>query len=263
MDITECQDDLAPLLLVELMTVWVTECINPFFEGVQKMLHEMARPVQGGLRQEKQFEITANNIANANTAGFKKDMLSFSDMLSSHMNTDFSEGPVQNTGNKLDVAIMGSGFFKVQTENGVRYTRSGNFTLDTTNTLVTQSGNPVLGTGGPIVIDGSDVVIDETGNVRVGDTTAGILAVVDFDSYENLKKDGNTLFSPAGDTPLQETEPERITVKQGALEMANITTVKEMAQMIRTERLYQTYQKMLQTFDELNATAATKIGQFK
>ncbi|MDY6905423.1 MAG: flagellar hook-basal body protein [Thermodesulfobacteriota bacterium] len=227
------------------------------------MLHEMTRPVQGGLRQEKKFAITANNIANANTTGFKKDVLTFGDMLETRMKTDFSEGPLQFTENRLDMAISGNGFFKIQTADGIRYTRSGNFTLDNTNTLVTQDGNPVLGTGGPIVIDGNDVVIEETGEVRVGDTTAGILAVVDFDSYENLKKDGNTLFAPADDTPLQEIAPDRVSVKQGALEMANITTVKEMAELIKTERLYQTYQKMMQTFDELNATAATKIAQFK
>ncbi|MDY6823449.1 MAG: flagellar hook-basal body protein [Thermodesulfobacteriota bacterium] len=227
------------------------------------MLHEMARPVQGGLRQEKKFEITANNIANANTTGFKKDILSFGEMLSYRMNTDFSDGPVKSTGNKLDVAITGDGFFKIQTDEGIRYTRSGNFTLDNTNTLVTQNGNPVMGDGGPIVIEGGDVVIDDTGEVRVGNTTAGILAVVDFDSYDNLKKAGDTLFAPADDAPLQERAPERVAVKQGALEMGNVSSVKEMAQLIKTERIYQTYQKMIHTFDELNATAVNKLGQFK
>ena len=94
------------------------------------MIHEMSYAVQGALRQEKRFEVLSNHLANVQTAGFKTQTLSFDDMLQAHMNIDFSQGTLVPTGNPLDLGLSGDGFFKIQTDQGVRYTRNGSFSLD-------------------------------------------------------------------------------------------------------------------------------------
>ncbi len=112
-----------------------------------KMILEMTRPVQGGLRQERKLEAVSNNLANADTAGYKKDVISFDKKFKAQLNKDYSQGDVTQTGNPFDIAIGGPGFFKVETDQGIRYTRNGSFSLDSLGTLVDQNGNPVLGQG--------------------------------------------------------------------------------------------------------------------
>lgn len=226
------------------------------------MLLQMMSPVQGGLRQEKKFEAIANHLANSATNGFKADILSFDHLLRTAHTVDHRQGDLKVTGNQLDVAIAGKGFFSIQTENGVRYTRDGCFTLDSQQQLVTQSGDVVLGEGGPIRIEGADVHINEAGQVYVDGAQAGILKVVEFESPQKLKKEGGSLFSYTGD-PSDEQTPEAISVKQGALEQPNISVVVEMTKMIETQRMYEAYQKMVQTFDEIDAKSIDQVGRLQ
>ena len=108
--------------------------------------------IDGSMTQQLRFETIANNMANSNTNGFKKDIISFYEALDmqSISDTDFSQGPLRYTGNELDVALSSKGFFKIETPNGLRYTRDGAFSINVEGTLVTGNGDTVSGQNGPI-----------------------------------------------------------------------------------------------------------------
>jgi flagellar basal-body rod protein FlgG len=220
------------------------------------MLLEMTRAAQAGLRQERQYEAIANHLANSGTTGFKKDVLSFDQMMKATLTTDFSVGDTQLTGNKLDLALTEKGFFKIQTPLGIRYTRNGNFSLNTNKQLITGSGDLVLGDAGPITIAGNNITINESGEVFSDDNLAGKLAIVNFDSYKQLKKDGANNYRYDG-SPLDEKAAKPLKVVEGALEASNISVVSEMTKMIESNRMYETISKMMQTINELDGEATT------
>ncbi len=226
------------------------------------MLLEMTRPVQGGLRQERKLEAVSNHLANADTTGFKKDVISFDRQFKAMINRDFSQGPIQTTDNPLDVALADTGFFKVETMDGIKYTRNGNFTLDADGVLVDQNGNQVLGQGGAIVIDGESVSINEAGEIFVDQEFVDTLDVVTFQDLTLLKKDSrNHLFYDAD--PQDEIPPPQVRVKQMALEGANVAVVDEMVRMIDYHRMYETFQKSMLTFDEVDGKAVNDVGILK
>lgn len=229
------------------------------------MITDVAQVVQSALREERKLEAISNHLANATTTGFKADILSFDDTLAIRMTTDFSPGEIRQTGNDLDVALSAEGFFKIQTPNGIRYTRNGTFTLDRENQLVTQNGDPVLGESGPILIEGTggrvnNIHISDRGEIRVDNQLAGRLAVVEFEATEKLKKKGESLFvydGPATD----EKAVDALQIQQGALESSNVVTVIEMTKMVETMRRYEACMKMLQSVDETDSKLINLLGQ--
>lgn len=226
------------------------------------MIHDMSYAVQGAIRQEKRFEILANHMANAGTVGFKSQTLSFDDMLRAHMTIDMSQGDLRPTDNPLDLAISGDGFFRIQADQGIRYTRNGNFSFDDQGVLVNSEGFAVLGENGPITIDGENITVRDNGEIEVDSAVVDKLSIVSFESAERLVKEGASLFSYNGPVA-DETVPERFQIKQGALEQSNVETVTEMTRMIETNRYYESFQKLLQTIDELNAKAISEVGQVR
>ncbi|MBF0572818.1 MAG: flagellar hook-basal body protein [Desulfamplus sp.] len=227
------------------------------------MILQMTRPVQGGLRQERLLEATSNHIANADTIGFKKDVVSFDKIFKARLNTDFSEGQIKTTDNKLDVALGDEGFFKIATNDGVEYTRDGNFSLNPQGILVNQHGDPVQGQNGDITINGQKVEINEAGEIRVDGVLVDTFDVVTFDDLTKLDKKGGNLFIYDGDAAADEKAPNRLLVKQGAIEGSNISVVDEMVGMIDHHRMYETYQKMMQTFDEIDGKAVNEVGKLQ
>ncbi len=244
----------------------------------------MLEAVRGCVKEEVRADVIANNLANAAVIGFKRDKLSFSNMLlgsgpdsagSSQetaapsqdpslvsIKTDFSDGPLHHTGNSLDLAINGKGFFKIQTAEGIRYTRKGNFSCDERGLLMTQDGNPVLGKGGPISISGSSVVIDKTGRVLVDGSEVGQLDLTDFAQSEKLEKDGGTLFRAvegSEELPL----PKETVVRQGYVEESNVNVSEEMVTMIHSLRAFESYQKAIQVMDGLDNRAINEVGKLK
>ncbi|MGD9733834.1 MAG: flagellar hook-basal body protein [Desulfamplus sp.] len=226
------------------------------------MILQMTRPVQGGLRQERILEATSNHLANADTVGFKKDVVSFDKMFKAQLNTDFSQGHLKTTDNKLDVALGDEGFFKIDTPDGIQYTRDGNFSLNTQGVLVNQHGYPVQGANGDIAINGQRVEINEAGEIWVDGVLADNFDVVTFEDLTKLDKKGGDLFIYNGD-PADEQQPERVLVKQGVLENANISVVDEMVGMVDHHRMYETYQKMMQTFDEVDGKTVNEVGKLQ
>jgi len=249
-----------------------------------------------GLKQSRKMEMIAQNLANVNNTGFKKDALVFKEMMppfppdsqneaarnellspeKSNKNvsyvgitdsyTDYSPGALKNTGGTLDLALDGEGFFKVQTPDGPRYTRNGNFRLNTAKQLVNQNGNQVLDLNdGPIVIDApGKISIDGEGSISVGNglanTTITNIKIVDFDKKRFLEKIGDGLYQHTG-TPENELEAINTKTKQGFLENSNVTAVEEMTEMIGTLRIFESYQKIIQSIDSMNDQSVNTIGR--
>jgi len=226
------------------------------------MILEMTRPVQGGLRQEKKLDATANHLANVDTAGFKKDVVSFDKMFKAKLNTDLTQGDIKHTGNTLDLALADEGFFKVDTPAGIRYTRNGTFTLNENNVLVNQNGDAVLGQAGQIFLDGENIDINKNGEIFADNELIDTLDIVTFDNLENLMKQGHGNFAYNGD-PGDEQVPDTINVKQRAIEGSNVETVNEMVKMVDHNRMYEVFQKMIITFDEVDGKAINEVGKLQ
>jgi flagellar basal-body rod protein FlgG len=173
--------------------------------------------------------------------------------------TDYSRGPIQRTGNPLDAAIDGEGFFSVQTEQGIRYTRNGAFTINPDGNLSTHDGDPILGEGGEIAIDGADVRFDGSGNVIVDGTVTDKLRIVKITEPTALKKIGKTLFQ-LDENKGTEEPLEYGGVQQGFLEGSNVNAVKVMTELIEVQRGYESYQKMIQTMGEMASRVISGVG---
>ena len=230
------------------------------------MIYEATGVIQAGLRQERKMEMIIDHLANVSTTGFKADILSFDEMLQARMTIDFSQGDFIRTDNPLDLALNGDGFFKIQTQQGIRYTRNGTFSLNSDNMLVTQRGDFVLSDQGPIAVQGGRIEINEAGEIWVENETTGAMEmagkpdVVDFSAKDRFTKEGESLFIYNG-SPLDETEPLGTIVRQGELEAPNVRTVMEMTKMIETMRSYESCMKSLQALDETDGKAINEIGK--
>ena len=226
------------------------------------MILEMTRPVQGGLRHERKLDVTSNHLANVSTPGFKKDVVSFTRFFNARMNTDMTQAEVHKTGNTLDLALTDEGFFKIQTPLGPRYTRNGSFTLDNNGVLVDQKGNMVLGKNGPIILNAENIYINKIGEVEADGVIIDRLDIVTFDVTERLQKESGDSFVYKGFLG-DEKEPVNISVEQGALESSNVNAVHEMVTMIDHHRMYETFQKMMLTFDEIDGKAINDLGKLR
>jgi flagellar basal-body rod protein FlgF len=212
--------------------------------------------------QVRQDQI-ANDLANSSTAGYKADrttQTAFGSMLLANSatgatigsqstaveidktNTDWTPQPARDTGEPLDFAIVGEGFFAVQTGQGVRYTRDGQFSADAQGRLVTATGDPVLGRGG--------------GPVQVGAGGAVDPRRLDVVTLSNPRKQGDDLVSgtPGGAAGTAGT------VRSGALEGSGADPTRAMVDMIKSQRTFEAGQKVIQTIDETLGKAVTQVG---
>lgn len=222
--------------------------------------------VTGAIAQEKKLAVIANNIANAQTAGFKATKLIFEALESDAVVpsesppttfvavfdsfTDFAHAASVETGNRTDVAIQGDGFFAVNTPEGTRYTRNGQFTLDSEKRLVTSDGFLVMGEAGGLNLDGSEIMIESDGSIFVDRVVAGKLKIVDFKDKRSLQPVGRGFFENT-DPANGEIAPERYVVRQGAYEASNVEVVKEMVEMMATLRAYESYSKVIQSVNDM------------
>lgn len=257
------------------------------------MIRGLYISASSAVAETKRIDVIANNIANVNTTGFKKDVMvtdNFPEILiskingridkdlrkvsnplntlgqlsygirSSEVRTNFEQGSVYSTGNSFDLALSGKGFFCVETPEGERYTRSGDFTKDSESYLVTKEGYKVLGEAGYIKIDGSNMTVNEKGEVYSDSQLVDKLKLVDFNDYEVLRKEGNGLLGIADGI---EAEPVAIAgmVQQSFLEGSNVNSVKEMVNMLTMMRTYEANQKMIKIHDELIGKAVNEIAR--
>ena len=240
----------------------------------------------GMLVESLRADVTANNLANANTAGFKKDFAVIKDYASRQIcrihdgaiepeigvmgagawidtiATHHSGGIMRVTNNTLDVAIEGKGFFTVQTPAGVRYTRNGSFSRSAGGELVTQDGFRVLGLNGPIVLDpagqAGKVTIAEDGRIFLDQIENNTFQISSFDEENRLRKEGANLFRPPDGVNPQQATP---ALRQGFLELSNVNVISEMVNMIAGFRAYETNSKVVQTHDALLDKAANEVAR--
>jgi len=236
---------------------------------------------------QRELDVVSNNIANLNTTGFKADNVVFQEFMMPGARAnqfagadrqlsfvhdratwlDLSQGPVEHTGNPLDVAISGNAFLTVQTPRGERYTRNGALQINAQGQLVTSEGLQVIGQNGPIVFQPNDrdisIGVDGLISVREGQNTTdsqrGKLKLASFDQPQRLQKDGtSTYMAPAGVTPQVPTDAR---VSQGAIEKSNVKSVMEMTRMVEVTRAYTQIASMLQSQSDTRKSAIDKLAE--
>jgi flagellar basal-body rod protein FlgF len=233
----------------------------------------------GGLQESRRLEIIANNLANVNTVGFKASRLvsrqqEFNDTLTStiqntpgrspfdqnhvpgvvnvELSIDFSAGPVEFTGNPLNVALVDTNqFFMVLTPEGEKLTRAGNFTINSDGMLSTPDGMPISGEGGEIPVLSANAKISKSGSVLVDGEVVGRVKVVQIEDLTQLQKEAGVRF-----TLPQGADPENVTPNliPASVELPNVSVVEAMVEMIVTQRAFEGYTKTVQTINELNET---------
>jgi flagellar basal-body rod protein FlgF len=213
----------------------------------------------------RQMEVVANNLANSTTPGFKSEGMVFSEYLIkaekpvklSYVQDmasfrDLREGNLETTGNDLDVAVQGKGYFVLQTTDGPRYTRNGRFQLNAAGEIVTSGGFRVLAGGAPVVVNTDDgpITIASDGTVSANRTQGGNtpviygkLDVVTFNDESALKPSGNTMF--ASDEAAIPANVADFKVQQRMIEGSNVESIREMTSMIWVQRNYQAAQKFI------------------
>ena len=227
----------------------------------------------------RELDIAANNIANADTTGFKVEQLlvgtevgqrarndfvrpGVSFVLDNGVGRDFSQGSLQQTGRDLDFAIDGEGvFFRVQDGAGEAYTRDGAFTISPTGELTTKAGQPVLGDGGPIVVDPAQgrITVAQDGNISQNGVTIGQMGLARFDTLSVLSKDGDGLYrNRSNATPIDATG---VQVRQGMLEGSNVNPLVEITQLIEISRAYERATKMIENVTDLSRRSVERLGK--
>lgn len=226
----------------------------------------------------RQMDVVANNIANQDTVGFKVEQLTLAEdpeapaktkggpapvkfVIDTGLARDFSQGTMQTTGNSLDLAIEGNGFFRINTPGGERYTRDGRFTLDAGSRLVTQKGDPVVGDGGDILVDTKKGPISISPDGIISQAGQRIAAVrpVQFASMAGLEKTGDGLYRNTAN--VQPTPATTAQLHQGMLEGSNVNPIKEITNMIEVSRAYERMSRLVEQTAQLSENAITRLGK--
>ncbi len=236
----------------------------------------------GMMPNKLKIDVIANNLANIDTTGFKKDNIFIRILknLSLEINksggnelsglyvteyTSFEQGNLKHTGNPFDIAINGNGFFVVQTPNGLRYTRNGNFMITSDGKIVNSNGYALIGLGGEIKLPAIsemknlDVTITKNGEIYVGDRFIDKIKVVWFNDLTKLRKDSATSFV-AGDGSGEVDLTDGYEIYQGFLEESNVNAIEEMVRMIEAGRIYESNYKLVQHQDE-SLAKANELGK--
>lgn len=269
--------------------------------------------LSGAIAQSLKMDTIANNIANANTTAFKKDQQTFSEYLTvlekeqdvmkvpripasiesfydlnggdkayvdaAGTSTHFEQGSLKSTGNKLDVAIEGPGFFEVNTPTGTKLTRAGNFTIDGNGQLVTKDGFPVLmeaqeNADGLIdenniqdrifrISGNATINISDAGEVFEGENKLGKLSVVNALNTDGLQKVGSNYYTTKETVNAEITAIKNPTLKQGFLELSNVNIISEMTDMIMAQRVFEGTQKAISAYDSMSDKLINQVGSTK
>lgn len=224
----------------------------------------------------------SNNLANVNTTGYKADIPVFrvgsaqatapadSIQMSGRLSpfappmearTDFMAGSLIQTGNPLDVAIVGKGFFEVQAPEGTRFTRKGNFIINEQGQLSTIEGWPVMGQGGAIAVDGSRIEIGDEGQLSVDGEPVDTLRIVDFPEPYQLKKTGDSFFAPDPGIEPSNVEEGTAQLAQGFVEQSNVNAIRTMTELIETLRVFEAYQRVIRNVDDMTSKTVNEVGR--
>ncbi len=245
----------------------------------------MYTAISGQTAVFKQMEVIANNLANATTAGFKAERIIFEKVLTDerllHYSpnaeisdpnglpveeyvqiqasyTDLSVGPVENTGNPLDVAIRNEGFFVLNTPSGLRYTRSGQFALDSQNRLVSSEGHAVQGLSGDITLGAGKVEISSDGSISLNGEFIDRLRLAKIDSPFLIRESAQKFDLPPEGSA---TDLSTVEVQSRAIEGSNVNTVKELTDMIFASRIFEALQKAQQASSSMSSDRNQILGK--
>jgi flagellar basal-body rod protein FlgF len=226
---------------------------------------------------QRALDVVANNIANADTAGFKVDNLTVAEdpiatpvptaspviyALDTGVARNFGQGAVEQTGNPYDLALSGDGFFSVQTAAGIRYTRDGRFTVNAQGQLVDQAGDPVLSnSGSPITFDPKNgaPTFGKDGTVTQKGLVVGKVGVFRFPNRSLLSKSGDNLYET---TPSNAAIPAPdVGVISGAVEKSNVQPVLEITHLIAITRSYERIAQMIASTEDQQKTAVDRLGK--
>lgn len=246
------------------------------------MSKEIFIALSGGMAYQRQLEVAANNIANVSTSGFKQDravfsvarpefeaqgrtlpppgtpanLLAHSYAAAAQSYVDFSGGAIEVTGDSMDLAIEGEGFFAIQGEKEVLHTRSGELKVNKEGMLVNYNNMPFLGERGPITVPGADFKVSTDGTVSANGQIIDRLRIERFAPDAELKKMGDTMFSAGGATAIAGVEG---TVQQGALERSNLDPMRGMLELIMVQRNYESFTKVMTTMNEIDSKTNARV----
>lgn len=239
-------------------------------------------------------DVIANNLANINTPGFKQTLLAFKNIQELEVSKidaakgfqnreqspgtisagsavdalviDFKQGSIKQTGNPFDVAINGDGFFTIQTQDGVAYSRNGNFMRNNEGLLTTLDGNPVIGESGPIALDienvkDNQIKIHSNGDIEVNKEIVDRIKIVDFEDKSKLSYQGNSLFKANGENLVMKEAKAQLS--QGSLESANSTAIETMIKSIDGSRTYEMLSKTIETSNRSLGKIVNEVGRIK
>lgn len=242
----------------------------------------------GMLTQQRNLNVLSNNMVNIQTAGYKEDtqhnttfaeavlnrvkkydrddqtpLASVSPIVTpDEVTTNYAQGSLKVTNNIYDFAISGDGFFEVETEAGVQYTRNGSFTVDDNGTLQLEGMGPVLDSAGnTITLPNEDFSVDDSGTIRDADgAELAQIGLVNFQSTDDLHKEDNGMYTSATDAiPVEDRQQNKVIWK--TLEDSNVDMVGQMTKMMSTQRSYQASAQMLKMYDSILSKAATDVGR--
>jgi flagellar basal-body rod protein FlgF len=247
------------------------------------MLRGVYAAAAGMVAEMRRQQSVANNLANMGTEGYKQDgaaLAAFPAMLIQRTGPqpaqvgmlgtgvlatgkvlDLSQGPLKDTGNPLDLAISGQGFFAVQTAEGERYTRAGTFKVGQDGILCTQKGDPVLGEQGTLKVpEGAAVEVAPDGTVSADGKTLGRLLIMNSARPENMSKIGDNLFTAAPGSATQ-VQPGDARVVQGFTEEANVDGASAVVEAMSALRAYEAAQRVLKMQDQTLSRAIDEVGK--
>jgi len=251
--------------------------------------------VSGAMAQSAKLDTVANNLANVNTPGFKRDGQLFKEYLTAYEKepgtitvpripasiesfydmqggdkgyvdldgtfTDHTQGSLKSTGNPLDMALEGDGFFEVATPDGVRLTRTGSFSMDAEGRLVTKQGFPVLLEGAgqdpaarEIRVQGTGggaISVSEKGEIFQGTQSLGRLSLLSVGNKDAVQKVGQSLYSFRDNLEPELSVATNAKIHQGFLEGSNVNVIREMTDMIAATRTFESTQKAIQAYDQM------------
>jgi flagellar basal-body rod protein FlgF len=238
-------------------------------------LYTASRGMTPLMQQQDQI---ANNLANIHTTGYKQSGLFIksyqkyleNDLLEPFANQDikadevyidYREGVMKATKQPLDLFIKGSGFFKIMSDDGIQYTRNGNFSLNHEGLIVTSTGARLMGTNGFIRVERDlPLTVTDQGKIIQNNETKAVIAIVDFEKPYSLKRNGDSSFTPLLPGNHGKQSPGYV-LKQGYLEGSNVDMVRNMVQMISSYRTFEADQKALHAQDETLEKSVNQVGR--
>jgi flagellar basal-body rod protein FlgF len=260
------------------------------------MIKGLYTSAAGMLPLQHRQDLVSNNLSNTNTAGYKQDQAFVRELVSAdlYLNenqiastgqrpqmvnisppafraaigdasqvvqqfTDFSQGPMEVTGNALNLALEGDGFFTIQTPAGLQYTRNGSFSINEDGELVTSQGHAVMGEGGPLNVSGGTINVLTNGQVSIDGNVRGSLRITDFPKPYEMTKVSDNLFVPQGGGAGQDAQ--NMTVNQGMLEGNNGHPLDQMVKMIEISRMFELGQRAIRLQDETLQQTVTQAGR--